>query len=227
MADVIKRVWIIGGGQPPIEFDAVVRESHTSELEVTDNPVETGVVIADHAFMRPARLEIEGCIGDAWLKMRTAGKGDEITPLNTDFAWLTPAPGEGLGASRSAAAYQLLIGLQASANPFSVQTGLKLYQNLVITSLSADQDKDTAFALCVRVSLREVIRVNTQTVVYPPRSGKAIRQAAKKVAAGEKQGEQVTDLAKAQTVARSLLGKDVGLDTIKAAATSLLGLGGN
>lgn len=227
MADQSQRVWIIGGGQPSFQFDAVVRESHTSELQVTDNPVETGVVVSDHAFMLPAKLEIEACVGDVWLRMRDAGKGTELKPVNTDFAWLTPAPGEGSGASRSATAYQLMIGLQRSAEPFSVQTGLKLYQNMLITSLSADQDKDTSSSLCFRASLREILRVNTQTIVYPPRApGKTARQAAPKATSGEKQGEQVTDPAKAQTILKSLLGKDASLDSVKSAVGSLLGLGG-
>ena len=39
--------------------DVTIRERHTDELEITEHPVETGTVIADHAFRRPAEVVIE------------------------------------------------------------------------------------------------------------------------------------------------------------------------
>lgn len=39
--------------------DVVVREVHTDTLEITDQPVEQGASVADHAFKRPAELVIE------------------------------------------------------------------------------------------------------------------------------------------------------------------------
>ena len=49
-------------------FDAVFEETHEADLEVTDNPVETGVVVSDHAFMKPLRVKISAGVSDTPLK---------------------------------------------------------------------------------------------------------------------------------------------------------------
>lgn len=136
-------------------FDAVISEEHTSELEVTDSPVETGESISDHAYMKPKKLKIVAGVSDVILNPLTRFSG---------------ADKFGAGDSRSVTAFKLLQELQETREPFNVQTGLKLYSNMVITSLSVTQDKESAKAAMFECHLREVIIVETQTVKYPPRS---------------------------------------------------------
>jgi len=177
----VQRVWILGDDYLSFSFDTVIRESHTSELEVTDNPIETGSIVSDHAFMKPKRLEIEAAVGDVWLY----GQDEVGNPVEDPFA---------SNISRSAIAFNLLQDLQAAAEPFSVQTGLKLYTNMVVASLTADQDAETASILIFRASLREVLRVNTRAITYPPRKpGKPHRQASGKVNGGEAKGQPATE----------------------------------
>jgi hypothetical protein len=183
------RVWILGPGLDDLSFDATVRESHSSELEVTENPVETGVVIADHAFMKPLRLEIEGRVSD--------------TPLHSNnadpFASTT---------KRSARAMELLQNLQASATPFIVQTGLRAYPDMLLVSLTSDQDAGNAGAYDFRASLRQIITSDTQEIAFPPRKpGKPARQAAKPKDGGEKKAEAITDPKKRVSILSSLAKK--------------------
>lgn len=155
-------------------FDCVIRESHHSELTVTDNPVETGVVISDHAFMGPLGLTIEADVGDVWLHAKDAN-GNPVPDV-----WGSPA-------GRSVSAFSMMQGLQASAVPFAIQTGLKFYENMLITTLDVDQDVETANVARFRAQLREVQFVSTQAVTYPPRAAnKTTRQASKTVSGGEK-----------------------------------------
>jgi hypothetical protein len=217
VGQAVDRVWVIpqGDGLTNISFDAVVRESHSSELTITDNPLETGVVVSDHAFMQPLRLDIEGAVTDTWLHA-TDPQGRAVPD---PFASST---------SRSQVAWALLQDIQAAAEPFTLQTGLRAYFNMVIVSLSVDQDKDSAAALFFRASLREVILVSTQTVTYPPRAaGKTARQAAKKVTSGEKQPAQVTDPNSAATFLYQLTDPTRSLgDKVAAASKSLTSLVG-
>lgn len=201
----IKRLWMFstasnGATQDVWGFDAVLRESHHSELTVTDNPVETGNVVSDHAYMAPLRLEIEAMVSDVyWGDVDASGNK---VPTDGDV-WASAA-------GRGQNAFSLLQGLQASAEPFSVQTGLKLYSNMVVTSLDADQDVSTGNVLRFRAALREVQFVTTQTVTYPPRKdAKTQRQASKKVAAGEKKTEPVTDPAAQQSILKQMMSGDV------------------
>lgn len=157
-------------------FDAVFEETHQADLEVTDNPVETGVVVSDHAYMKPLSLTLCAGVSDVVLN-----EGDGTDAFASD-------------ASRSMKAFELLTELQAKAEPFDVQTGLKLYKNMVCTSIRTSQDKDTASVLVFEATLREVLIVYTQAVKYPPRkAGTTKRQAGAKKDKGEQQGQEVTD----------------------------------
>lgn len=158
-------------------FDAVFEETHEADLEVTDNPVETGVVVSDHAFMKPLRVKISAGVSDTPL----AAVADD--PFASD-------------AGRSRRAFELLTELQKRAEPFDLQTGLKLYENMVCTSIRTSQDKDSSGALLFTAELREVIIVYTQVVTYPPRKpGATKRQAGPKKDKGEQQGKEVTNSA--------------------------------
>lgn len=155
-------------------FDAVFEETHEAELEVTDNPVETGVVVSDHAFMKPLKVTL------------SAGVTDTPLMVGTDDPFASDA-------GRSRRAYELLTELQKKAEPFDLQTGLKLYENMVCTSVRTSQDKDSSGALLFTAELREVIVVYTQVVKYPPRKpGATKRQASAKKDKGEQQGKEVT-----------------------------------
>ena len=182
-------------------FDAVFEETHEADLEVTDNPVETGVVVSDHAFMKPLRVKI------------SAGVSDTPLAAVTDDPFASDA-------GRSRRAFELLTELQKRAEPFDLQTGLKLYGNMVCTSIRTSQDKDSSGALLFTAELREVIIVYTQVVTYPPRKpGATKRQAGPKKDKGEQQGKEVTNDAQKKKLKESLL--KTGVD----AAKELLGVG--
>lgn len=167
-------------------FDAVFEETHEADLEVTDNPVETGVVVSDHAFMKPLRVKI------------SAGVSDTPLAAVTDDPFASDA-------GRSRRAFELLTELQKRAEPFDLQTGLKLYENMVCTSIRASQDKDSSGALLFTAELREVIIVYTQVVTYPPRKpGATKRQAGPKKDKGEQQGKEVTSEAQKEKLRESL-----------------------
>lgn len=156
-------------------FDAVFEETHEADLEVTDNPVETGVVVSDHAFMKPLKVTL------------SAGVTDTPLVVGTDDPFASDS-------GRSKRAFELLTELQKWAEPFSVQTGLKLYENMVCTSVRTSQDKDSSGALLFTAELREVIVVYTKTAKYNvnPAPGATARQAAPKKNKGEQQGKEVT-----------------------------------
>ncbi len=201
----VKRLWMLGTSsngatEDVFAFDAVLRESHHSELTVTDNPVETGVVISDHAYMAPVRLEIEAVVSDVFFGTVDAS-GNTLPPTGSD-AFQSAA-------GRAQAAFTLLQALQSAATPFKVQSGLRLYENMLIASLDADQDARTGNILKFRASLREVIFVSTQTVDYPPRKpGKTTNSGSKTASKGEKKTAAVTEVAKQQSILKQLTSGD-------------------
>lgn len=190
-----RRAWILSDGQA-VQFDTVIMEQHRSEMVITDNPVETGVVVSDHMYRQPRMLSLDAAVSDVRLVDTGADR------FESD---------EG----RAAAAWDFLTKLQESATPFKVQTGLKLYDNMVIAALTVDQNKSSAAVLFFRADLREVIRSTTEIVTYPPRKkGKPKRQAPPPKAQGEKNTEEVTDEQKKKAIRKSLLSQ--GFDALTA-----------
>lgn len=166
-----------------LTFDAVFEESHESDLEVTEFPIETGSMISDHAYMKPLRITIQAGVSD--------------TPLRT-----LPNDIYASDAGRARKAFDLLTQLQLIAEPFTVQTGLKLYKNMVCTSLRSSQDKNSSCAFYFTATLREVVIVSTETVTYPPRKkGATARQSSAK----KKNGEQQTTTVTSKSLAAKLL----------------------
>lgn len=194
MSQPVAIIRSVGG----LVFDATFSEKHEIEAEITENPVETGVTVADHMFMKPIRLTVSAGVSDVVL----SPKG------NDPFAG---------GSSRSRRAFDLLTQLQASFEPFNIQTGLKLYKNMVCKSVLPMQDKDTAYAFIFEAEFREVIFVTTQTVTIPPKAkGATARQAGSMTQRG---AQQAID----RTTNPPLLEPAFGLNTTMSGAHLTLG----
>ncbi len=125
-------------------FDAFLRVDHTSKLNITDHPVETGANISDHAFLEPAELVMEIGMSDT---AKSIVKGQFVSTR-----------------SRSVTAYQLLKELQQQRIPLQIHTRLANYKNMLIETISVPDDYTTLYALKATVTFREVIIASTKTV---------------------------------------------------------------
>lgn len=112
----------------PVELSCYISESHNSQVEISENPIEDGSNINDHAYIQPKKVILE--IADA----------------------------------NAADTYQALLSFQESRQPFSLITGLKVYENMLIKSIDADRDKKYANVLKARVELQEAIIVSTAII---------------------------------------------------------------
>jgi hypothetical protein len=178
------RSWNLGGTM--YAFDAVISEQHTSELTITDSPIETGSTISDHAYLMPGRLVIKGVVSDTPIKASWYDEDGNFTPPYSD-QWSN----QGDGPFRSLTAWQILKLIQAAAVPFDVQTGLQLYNNILIQRLETETTSQTAGALIFTADLREIQIVSTAYTTVPPRAAKPKRQGAAKKAVATKPGDSV------------------------------------
>jgi hypothetical protein len=167
-----------------LTFDAVLREEHTSELTVTDSPLETGVVVSDHAYMLPRRYSMEGAFSNTPMYQEGTGGGFGVL-VGGDG--IKPAADNGI--PRAANAWGVLTKLQELAVPFDVQSGLVLYKNMVITRLSTTQEETTVGALFFTAELREVLFATSQEATWAPRAPKRSQPKKKTV---ERKAEEPT-----------------------------------
>lgn len=49
----------------PVKLDVIVSEDHTSVIEITSNPIETGSEVNDHAYLAPKEVSFEIADGEA------------------------------------------------------------------------------------------------------------------------------------------------------------------
>jgi Dit-like phage tail protein len=122
--------------------DVTIREEHSDTLVATDNPVEQGAAVTDHAFKKPAELVVEVGYSDSNPTLGFPGYVNTV--------------------------YEAFLLLQSARTPFEVVTGKRLYTNMLITQLRTDTDEKTENAMFLRVEMRENIFVQTQTVTVPP-----------------------------------------------------------
>lgn len=121
----------IGGIIP----DVVIEETHRDSLIITQHPVEKGAAITDHAFLRPAEVEMR-------CGFSNSSHGD---------------------AGYARQVYESLRRLQASRQPFSVYTGKRAYRNMLIADLGVTTEARTENVLAVAVRLQQIIIVSTKT----------------------------------------------------------------
>jgi len=128
-----------------IEVDVAISESHETECDVTENPVEAGANITDHVQVKPARLVVEGLVSDTPIKFLSG-----IRDLFDD--------------NRSRKTYNELLELQKAREPIDVITGLKQYKSMILKTLVIPRNVDTGRALRFNATFQEVIIVESSIV---------------------------------------------------------------
>jgi Na+-translocating ferredoxin:NAD+ oxidoreductase RNF subunit RnfB len=125
-------------------FDATISESHDWENTITVNPVQTGANVNDHMFAQPNIYTMQIFQSDC---MASIIKGQFAT-----------------GATRSIAALNVLSALMQVRVPFTVQTSLCTYTDMIMKSCIINKDKTTMTALKATVVLQQVIFTDAQAV---------------------------------------------------------------
>lgn len=185
-----KFVFLDQSGNPlDVAFDAIIREEHSRDAIITDNPVENGSEVTDHMQILPSKLVLEIGVSD----LIQAG---ERSP-------------SGAG-TKSASTWENLEKLQDSREPFNVSTGLKLYKNMQIENMVTSRDRNTGKALPATLTLKELIIIETKIVSANFRSPKSDGTHARVTQAtnlGETLPETPTieEEAKAATILKQLL----------------------
>jgi hypothetical protein len=129
-------------GVPPsgmIIADSVLEERYDDESIITENPVETGSVSNDHAYDLPQELEVT-------------------------YVWAAASPQAAGQPSFLNVIYALVLALKVGKVLLTVSTGRRLYQKMLLKSISTISDKDTENILQLRLSLRQLILVSTQVI---------------------------------------------------------------
>lgn len=115
-----------------IAIDATLSEDHEYTARVTSFPVENGELVSDHIINEPEKLNLVGLVTD--------------TPLNIL-----------LGFNRSITAFNRLIDIHRNKEIVTVVTGIKVYTNMVMTSLNVPRDLSTGQSLTFNMQFQKIL----------------------------------------------------------------------
>lgn len=180
-----------------VQLDGVIVETHDTEVTTTDNPVESGKTISDHAVIQPKKLQLKAIVSDTPLGVAAFAKiVDTITGI---FGTSTSS-----NSTRTQQAYGALVKLQEAREPLVVVTKLKTYDNLIITKINVSQDKDTSLAAFLNISLKEVIVTSSEIVALTEDDlkGRAKKQGSTPVQSGTNQPTSVDDTTKSSILVK-------------------------
>jgi len=122
-----------------IEIDAVLNEIHQYDADITENPVEDGTVYSDNVVLQPIRLEMTCRITDAsasLLNLRFSGAADD--------------------------AFKSLVRLQRSRETFDVVTGINVYKNMMLQSVSIPRESSDGRSIRFTAILKEILIVGDE-----------------------------------------------------------------
>lgn len=125
-------------------FDGFMSVSHERKLTITQNPVETGAAIVDHAYVNPSSVTMQIMMSDVHQSI-IPGQFSDLTFRHTS-------------------AWAVLKQIQESRIPVDVFTKLGYYKNMLIEEISADDTKETFRALSATVKLIEIPVARIKTV---------------------------------------------------------------
>jgi len=171
---------------------ATIEERLTDEVEITDHPIEQGSVISDHVVKRPPEVVVKV----AWSNS-PAGSSSLVNSAVAAAASVSPVVGKavnlyqqvsgaigaassilssmsGKGASQMNSIYIQLLLVQLNSVICGIITGRRSYNNMIIKSISLENDFRTENALFLTIVLRKVILVDTQVVTISNASKPAL-----------------------------------------------------
>lgn len=174
-----------------LEFDATIREGHTSSAIATEHVVESGVAVTDHVRQERDRLQVEVHVSNTPVTAPEGSGGTvrgldlspEVRPLGALARGATPSEAarwDGLKISGKAlvlqfdqpldrvrTVYESLLGLKETATPVTVVTTIRTYTDMVIVSLDAPRTATTGDALAITLDLVHLRKADTRTVEEP------------------------------------------------------------
>lgn len=190
-----------GDEEELLNIDATISENLSSNLEVTEHPVEEGPNISDNVVSKPKELTIEGIVSESplTLKAALAGNAAGATSLiggigGTIATGVTASlAGKLLNKSQKKAQDYLnvLLGIQEGKMLLTVITGLKVYNNMVLTNLTVPRDVTTGKMFKFIATLKEMIIVHSETIKLDA-SKTSNEGAVSKVNEGRKSAKSVT-----------------------------------
>lgn len=172
-------------------LDACTSQTHQFDSDISQHPVEDGADITDHIRPQVDQLSFEAIISDTPLSVNSQLRG-LATLAGAKLGQLAGGTLGSLGGALAAgalggivntdknrvkSAFEFLIDLRDKRIPFTIVTGLRVYTDMVFTSLTFPRDPNTGGKLVFSAQCQKVRIVQSQIVTIK-RTKKAVAHTA-------------------------------------------------
>jgi len=198
----------IDGSVVAFEIDATVSMVHERSASPTKSPIESGNLITDHVVLENNRLVIEGVVTDnPFTIIQTVNSILDPRALQNPLNFIEQGKSifRQVGTiarlltnneSRVENAFRYLEEIHKNRIPFSIVTGLKKYENMILTNLSIPQTVDVGDSIRFNATFEQINIVESQLSVngISKTVSKTVRHTANnKKQSGKKQTKQATE----------------------------------
>jgi hypothetical protein len=189
-----------GSTLPDITPQLVEQERSTDQMEITTNPIEVGAPVSDHAYKVPAVVEVRIWWSNSPSNTSLYGTISGAAALNPAIRQALDLYNEftslqsilsGSATSQMATIYAQLLKVQAQKGLFTLYTGKRIYDQMVIKTLTQTTNKMTENSLEIVLTCQQLIIVNTQTATLSKALQKYARKTASPVSKGKISLKQV------------------------------------
>lgn len=133
-----------------LSVECWLTEEHAREMEVTENPIEFGSPVVDHAFVKAQELVVEFGVS------------------NLPMGAITDSFG-GRGTNRIERAREMLFAMQDSRQLLTIQTITGgIYKDMLLKKITWRTDKKSVHAVKFALTLKELRITQTQETQYTP-----------------------------------------------------------
>ena len=163
------------GAEKSLEFDATISDSHSSNAEITEHPIEDGANVSDHIRPGLDRVSLRIVISDNPI----ATPGDHATGATGTMGTVDLVGADGVKSGearvltfdgflfRAKWVYEELLTLMSMGAPVGVITSLRDYESMAIESVNPLRDVESGNALFATVEFKQVRVVTSQVVAAP------------------------------------------------------------
>jgi hypothetical protein len=153
-----------------LQLDASISESHQYENEVTQFTVESGATISDHVYLHPEKVDIDGFVTNTPITV-VYEDVNEILEKKSGVIEVKSTSREGV-ISRVETARDVLLrisgrkvqGENQDPEVIDIITSLRVYTNMILTSLTIPRDAGMGQSLHFSASFTKYKTVTSKTV---------------------------------------------------------------
>lgn len=152
-----------------IDFDVLVREGGQETSELTENPIERGAPVSDHAREKSDTLNLEVLVTNTPLRLPTSNIDGVTAGVGRDERTGATVLQFSSEFDRVASVITTLTRVRSEKLRWTIYTPLRVYENFLIDQVQTERTSRLGGGVKLLLSLKKLRTVQTRIVAIPPR----------------------------------------------------------